>query len=51
MYNEIHEITLTLLGTLPVELEFVYGISDILLFIVVIMCVVAPFVAIYKIWS
>ncbi len=51
MYNAIHDISVQLLGSLPVELNFVYGFCDIFLFIVLILCVISPWIIVYKIWS
>ena len=49
MFETIHDLVVSLLGELPSELSFVYGFADIFLFIVIILCVIAPFLIIYKI--
>ena len=51
MYDTIHELTTNLLGTLPPELNFVYGFADIFLFICIILCVIMPFWIVYKVVS
>lgn len=49
MYDFIHDITLAILGPLPLELNFVYGFCDIFLFIVILLCAISPFIFLWKI--
>ncbi len=48
MFLEIHEMVCSVLGTVPMEFEFVYGICDILVFIAIIWVVLFPFIFLYK---
>lgn len=51
MYQFVHEITLQVIGTLPLELEFVYGFCDIFLFIVIVICAISPLIFLFKVLS
>lgn len=51
MYEFIHDITLQVLGTLPLELNFVYGFCDIFLFIVIVLCAISPLIIFWKVIS
>lgn len=46
--NPIHNISLTLLGNVPTEFSFLYGISDALICIGFIIAVICPFVLIIR---
>lgn len=48
---EIYNLVVEILGVLPFELSFVYGICTILLFCCVIAFVALPFVIVYKLFS
>lgn len=51
MKANLYEISKELIGELPLELEFVYGIAAILLFLVVILCACMPFILLYKVFD
>lgn len=46
---EIYNTVVSVIGTLPPELEFVYGLCVIVLFVFLIMIVAFPFVLIYRV--
>ena len=48
---DIYNLVVELIGTVPSELTWIYGIGTVILVAVMISCVVFPFVLIYKIWS
>lgn len=45
---EIYNAVVEIIGELPPELTFVYGIATICMFIVVILCVLAPFIILFN---
>lgn len=48
---EIYNLVVNIIGVLPVELTFVYGICTILVFCCVIAFISMPFVIVYKLFS
>jgi len=48
---EIYETVVEIIGELPPELSFVYGIATILMFIVVILCVLTPFIILFNLMN
>lgn len=51
MFEELYDLVCELIGTVPIQLEFIYGICSIILFCFVIFCFIFPFYMLYKIWS
>ena len=51
MDTNLYDIAVQLVGELPIELEFVYGITAIFLFIMVIFCVCVPFIVMFKVFD
>ena len=47
----IHDITLALIGTLPNELGWVYGICDIFIVTIIITCIILIFLLPFKLMS
>lgn len=48
MYLEVYNKVKEIIGTLPVELEYVYAICTILLFCLILFAIISPFVFLYK---
>lgn len=48
---DIYNLVVDIIGELPVELEFIYAIGVLFVFVVVICCAVFPFYLVYKVWS
>ena len=46
---EIYNIVKSIIGTLPIELEFIYGLGVIILLVFLLMIIAFPFVLIYKV--
>ena len=44
----IHEMVVSLIGTLPAHLEFVYGISDIVVVIIIVLVAFSPWILLYR---
>lgn len=51
MSANLYEIAVELIGELPIQLEFVYGIVAILLFMMVVFCVCVPFIVMFKVFD
>lgn len=51
MNTNLYDIAVQLIGELPIELEFVYGIASIFLFMMVIICVCVPFIVLFKVFD
>jgi len=48
---DIYNLVVEIIGILPIELNFVYGLCTILLFCCVIAFIAMPFVIVYKLFS
>lgn len=46
---EIYNTVVSVIGTLPIELEFIYGMCTLIIFVFLIMIAAFPFVLIYKV--
>ena len=46
---EVYNTVVSVIGVLPAELQFVYGLCTIVLFVFLIMIVAFPFVLIYRV--
>lgn len=46
---EIYNIVKSVIGTLPIELEFIYGLAVIIVLVFLLMIIAFPFVLIYKV--
>lgn len=48
MALELYEIVKEMIGVLPPEMQWAYGVATIILFSIILGCVVFPFAIIYK---
>ena len=48
MFSQIHSLVVSILGELPMELTFVYGMCDILVFIAILWACLFPFIFLYN---
>lgn len=51
MRLNLYELSTELIGELPIELEWVYGITTILLYAMVIFVCCVPFIVLYKVFD
>lgn len=45
---DIYNLVVDLIGVVPIELEFIYGIATITLFLLICFVVISPFIIVYK---
>jgi len=48
---EIYNLVVSIIGELPIELHFLYGVGTLFLFVLICFCVMLPFSIVYKIWG
>lgn len=48
---EIYNFVVSILGELPNELNFLYAIGTLFVFVLICYCAVVPYILIFKVWS
>lgn len=48
---DIYNMVVSILGDLPLELQFLYGVGTIFVLILVLFCAMLPFIVVYKVWG